>query len=252
MKTILFQIGPFTAYGYGLMIAVGVLFAFWLSMYRAKLAGLSDDTLFTMGIIGVIGGLIGAKLMYYIVELPEIIKDPSILLQFNEGFVVYGGLICGFLSPYVYARIKNYPFWQYLDITVSGVAAAQGFGRLGCFLAGCCYGIETDCVIGVVFPEGSLAPAGVKLMPTQVISSIGDFAIAAILIVAGRKLKKPGMVSGLYLVLYSIGRFAIEFLRNDPRGSVGAFSTSQFIAMFILLLGIIVMTVSSKKGREAR
>jgi len=247
MKSILFQIGPFTAYGYGLMIAVGVLAAFWISMYRAKLAGLDDDALFTMGIIGVIGGLLGAKLMYWIVELPEIIKDPSILLQFNEGFVVYGGLILGFLSPYVYARIKKYPFWKYLDITVAGVAIAQGFGRMGCFLAGCCYGKETECALGVVFPEGSLAPAGVKLIPVQLISSMGNFLIAVILIAAGRKLKRPGMVSGLYLVLYSIGRFAVEFLRNDPRGSVGILSTSQFIAVFTMAVGLAVMAACLRK-----
>ncbi len=248
MRSVLFQIGPFTAYGYGLMIAVGILSAFWISMYRAKKNGLDEDALFNLGIVGVIGGLIGAKLLYYIVELPDIIKDPSKIFPLSEGFVVYGGLIFGFLCPYVYAQMKKYPFWRYLDITVAGVAIAQGFGRIGCFLAGCCYGCETDSVIGVVFPEGSLAPAGVKLMPTQLISSVGDFLIGIILILAARKLKKPGMMSGLYLVLYSVGRFLIEFLRNDPRGSVGMLSTSQFIAVITLISGATVMTVSAKRN----
>lgn len=248
MHSVLFQIGPFTAYGYGLMIAVGILTAFWSSMYRAKRRGLDADALFNMGMIGLVGGLIGAKLLYYITELPAIIEDPSMLLNLSEGFVVYGGLIGGFLTPYIYARVKKYPFWSYLDITVAGVAAAQGFGRIGCFLAGCCYGRETDSIFGVVFPEGGLAPAGVKLIPTQLLSAAGDFLIAGILVLAAGKLKKPGMVSGLYLVMYSAGRFAIEFLRDDPRGSVGPLSTSQFIAIFILALGIALIE-QSRRGR---
>lgn len=248
MCSILFQIGPLTIYGYGLMIAVGVVFAFWLSMYRAKRQGLDDDVLFNMGVAGVIGGLIGAKLLYYITELPNIMQDRSILLNFSEGFVVYGGLIAGFLTPFFYAKIKKQPFWRYLDIAVAGVAAAQGFGRIGCFLAGCCYGRETEAFWGVVFPEGSLAPAGVALIPTQLISSAGDFIFAAILILAQRRAKQQGTVSGLYLILYSAGRFAVEFLRDDPRGNVGALSTSQFIAIFTLALGVLIV-LAARFGR---
>lgn len=248
MHSVLFRIGPFTAYGYGLMIAIGIVTAFWSSMYRAKRCGLDADGLFNMGIIGLVGGLIGAKLLYYITELPALAEDPSLLLNFNEGFVVYGGLIGGFAAPYIYAGVKKLPFWRYLDIAVAGVAAAQGFGRIGCFLAGCCYGRETDSIFGVVFPEGGLAPVGVKLIPTQLISSAGDFLIAGILVLAARRLKKSGMVSGLYLILYSAGRFAVEFLRDDPRGTVGPMSTSQFIAIFILALGIVIMELG-RRGR---
>ena len=249
MHSIIVQIGPFTVYSYGLMIAVGILTAFYTSIVRAKKRGMDADELFNMGLIGLAGGLIGAKLLYWITELPEIIRNPQLMLQLNEGFVVYGGLICGFLAPYVYARVKKLPFWSYLDLAVAGVAAAQGFGRIGCFLAGCCYGKETSGVFGVVFPEGSLAPAGVPLIPTQLISSAGDFAIALILYLAGKKERKPGVVSGLYLVLYSVGRFLIEFLRNDPRGTVGVLSTSQFIALFTLALGIAVMMFHLRGGQ---
>lgn len=247
MRSVLFQIGPLKIYGYGVMIAVGILTAFWMSMYRAKKQGLDEDALFNMGIVGIIGGLVGAKLLYYITELPAIAKDPSVLWRLSEGFVVYGGLIGGFLTPLVYAGIKKYPFWRYLDIAVAGVAAAQGFGRIGCFLAGCCYGRQTDACWGVVFPEGGLAPSGVALIPTQLISGAGDFLIAAVLILAGRKLKKEGEVSGLYLILYSAGRFAVEFLRDDPRGTVGFLSTSQFIAVFTLILGIGIIYVAEKR-----
>ncbi len=238
MHSVLFHIGPITAYSYGMMIAIGVIAAFWMSGYRAKKRGLNDDVMFNMGLVGIVGGIIGAKLLYYITVIPDIIKNPSILWNIQEGFVVYGGLICGFLCPFIYTKIKKYPFWRYLDIAVPAVAVGQGFGRIGCFLAGCCYGKETHGIWGVQFPDNSLAPAGISLIPTQLISSAGDFLIAFILILLSRKEKKAGTLSGIYLILYSVGRFAIEFLRDDPRGTVGVLSTSQFIAIFTCLLGV--------------
>lgn len=135
MHSILFSIGPFHVYGYGFMIAVGIICAFTIGCFLAKRSGLDDDALFSMGLVGIVGGIIGAKLLYYIVEFPSIIADPSILLNFGEGFVVYGGLIAGFLSPLIYTRIKKLSFLPYIDCAVPGVAFAQGCGRIGCFLA---------------------------------------------------------------------------------------------------------------------
>ena len=171
MHSILFSIGPFHVYGYGFMIAVGIICAFTIGCFLAKRSGLDDDALFSMGLVGIVGGIIGAKLLYYIVEFPSIIADPSILLNFGEGFVVYGGLIAGFLSPLIYTRIKKLSFLPYIDCAVPGVAFAQGCGRIGCFLAGCCYGKETSAWYGVTFPADCLAPAGVAYSNTAVFSS---------------------------------------------------------------------------------
>ena len=155
-------------------------------------------------------------------------------------------------------------FLDYFDIVMPEVALAQAFGRIGCFLAGCCYGRPTDSVFGVVFPEDSLAPAGIKLIPTQLISAVGDFAIAIILIILAdvvfKKAKESslkaktgfGMVSGdigcIYMFLYGIGRFLVEFLRNDVRGTVGNLSTSQFISLFIVAGSIILYVINHKKA----
>ena len=261
MRSILFSIGPLHVYGYGFMIAIGVICAFAIGCALAKRSGLDDDALFSMGLVGIVGGIIGAKLLYYIVEFPSVLADPSILLNFGEGFVVYGGLIAGFLSPLIYTTMKKLPFLPYLDCAVPGVAFAQGCGRIGCFLAGCCYGRETSAWYGVTFPADSLAPAGVALIPTQLISAAGDFLFALILFVLQRKLyyncqkdqqtlnekTGAGTVTAVYLMLYAVGRFAIEFLRNDPRGSVGVLSTSQFIAIFMFAAGATLLGVSMKK-----
>lgn len=99
MHSILFSIGPFHVYGYGFMIAVGIICAFTIGCFLAKRSGLDDDALFSMGLVGIVGGIIGAKLLYYIVEFPSIIADPSILLNFGEGFVVYGRPDCRLFKP---------------------------------------------------------------------------------------------------------------------------------------------------------
>ena len=129
---------------------------------------------------------------------------------------------------------------EYFDLCSASIALAQGFGRIGCFLAGCCYGRETTSSLGVVFPEGSLAPAGVKVLPTQLFSSAGDFGIMFVLLWHYHHRKKVGDTGFLYMLLYGIGRFGIEFLRNDNRGEVGIFSTSQFISLFIIAAAILL------------
>ena len=105
-------------------------------------------------------------------------------------------------------------------------------------MAGCCYGAETTLPIGVEFPEGSLAPAGIHVHPTQIYSSVFDFLLGFFLLYYSKGERQRGKVMGLYLIIYSVGRFLVEFLRNDPRGSIGVLSTSQFIAIFTLALGI--------------
>lgn len=262
MHSILFSIGPFHVYGYGFMIAVGIICAFTIGCFLAKRSGLDDDALFSMGLVGIVGGIIGAKLLYYIVEFPSIIADPSILLNFGEGFVVYGGLIAGFLSPLIYTRIKKLSFLPYIDCAVPGVAFAQGCGRIGCFLAGCCYGRETTSHFGVVFPASSQAPAGVSLIPTQLISAGANFINMIILLViaynfsytvAKNKGKNKSLPAGgigyIYMILYGIGRFLIEFLRNDYRGEVGFLSTSQFISIFFVICGAGLLLFSVRKHR---
>lgn len=248
----LFSIGPVSFYSYGLMIALGIIAAVWAASVRAKNRGMDPDHIFNIALIGVIAGVIGAKLTYYVVELPAIIKDPSILLDFSNGFVLYGGVIIGILAAYVYCRIKKKPFMPYMDLAVPSIPLAQGFGRIGCFLAGCCYGKESHAWYAVTFPESGLAPSGVSLIPTQLISSIGDLLLAAFLFWYTRKGKKrmEGIPVILYLILYSVGRFFVEFLRNDPRGSVGPFSTSQFIAIFVVIfaVGWLIIMLKEKKA----
>lgn len=237
MYNVLLKIGPVVVHGYGLMIAIGVICALLVADRRARSRGLNADFVFSMGMVAIVAGFAGAKLLYCIIEYKAFLSNPWNTLA-SGGFVVYGGLICGVLAAMQMCRSKKASFLQYFDLTAPSIALAQGFGRIGCFLAGCCYGRETNSFLGVVFPHSAIAPSGVHLLPTQLFSSAGDFAIAAILLLYARKDHRAGKVGALYLVLYSVGRFTIEFFRSDARGAVGALSTSQFISIFTLALGL--------------
>ncbi|MCI5510035.1 MAG: prolipoprotein diacylglyceryl transferase [Eubacterium sp.] len=248
MKNELFSLGPFTVYGYGLMIAIGILVAYVTAEYRAKKHGLDPDKIFYLVIWAVVGGFAGAKVLYFLTRLKDIMENPRVLLDLADGFVVYGGIIGGIFSAMAYCKIKKMPFLKYFDLVMPSVALAQGFGRIGCFLAGCCYGRETDSALGIVFHNSSYAPNDVKLLPTQLISSGLDFLLCAVLILLDRKKKGDGQIAGAYLVLYSIGRFILEFYRGDLiRGNVGALTTSQFIAIFVAMAGVVMIAV--RNGR---
>lgn len=248
MKNELFSVGPFTVYGYGLMIAIGIIAAYLTGEYRAKKYKLDADKVFYIVIWAVVGGLLGAKILYMITQIKEIIANPKLLLDVTDGFVVYGGIIGGILSAMLYCRIKKLPFLKYFDLLIPSVALAQGFGRIGCFLAGCCYGKETQSAIGITFHDSAYAPNGVSLLPTQLISSGLNFLHFFVLVWLTKRKKGDGQIAGLYLVFYSVGRFILEFFRGDLiRGSVGSLSTSQFIAIFICLAGVILIAVRNGK-----
>lgn len=259
MKTDLFKIGGLTVHGYGFMIALGFILAMILGEYRAKKLGLKDESVIDIAIIAGLTGFAGAKLLFIIVEFDSFIKNPKEVLG-SSGFVVYGGIIAGVLCSMLYCKIKKINFLEYFDLIMPEIALAQGFGRIGCYLAGCCYGRVTDSAFGVIFPAGSQAPAGVKLIPTQLISAGANIIHMIILIAVAhfigytirkkdvRKLVLPaGGIGYLYMILYGIGRFLIEFLRNDYRGEIGILSTSQFISIFFIAAGVVLLIIGKKK-----
>jgi phosphatidylglycerol---prolipoprotein diacylglyceryl transferase len=244
----LLKIGNISVHSYGFFMAVGIAVALFMGVYRGKRKGISEDVIIDIAFYGIIGGLLGAKLLYLVTELPNLLQKPSSIIgMLTSGFVVYGAILGGILGAFIYCKIKGHDFLKYFDLLVPSLATAQGIGRLGCLMAGCCYGRETTSIIGIVFSHSYYAPNGIKLYPTQLISSLGDFLIAVVLVLYARKERKNGSIAGVYLMLYSIGRFLIEFLRNDPRGSIGFLSTSQFICIFIFIGGIILLNKNKIK-----
>ncbi|MBO7364795.1 MAG: prolipoprotein diacylglyceryl transferase [Lachnospiraceae bacterium] len=241
----IFSIGSVTVYGYGLMIALGIILIFIIFLRLAPKYGLDPDIYFNGGVIGVITGLIGAKVMYWIIELDEVIKDPSMLLRLDGGFVVYGGLIVGITVPIIYiCGMKKLPILPAFDIAAMLIPFGQGFGRIGCLLSGCCYGrpVPEGAWYGITFPAGADAPAGIPLYPTQIMSFVFDFLLCAFLFYRMDRNKFRGQNLALYMIIYSVGRFIVEFFRGDDRGDYlfGVLSPSQAISIVTLVGGIIV------------
>ena len=176
MAVDLVSIGRFTIHGYGLMIGLGFVVAVLLACKKATAKGFSADHLTNIAMWVLVIGFLGGKILFTIVNFSAFLANPMAVLS-SEGFVVYGGVITGVASIFVYCKIKKIETFEYLDLIGTYVPLVQAFGRIGCFCAGCCYGKRTDSWIGVVFPEGSFAPAGVKVYPTQIFMAVGDLLI---------------------------------------------------------------------------
>ena len=232
----LLTIGNFTIHGYGLMIGIGIIAAYLMTEHLAKKKGLDPDPVFSLLVFGVLGGIVGAKLLYYITVFDEIIKDPSILLNVADGFVVYGGIIGGIAAGYGVCRVKKLIFGNIWIVRHHRLPLRRALAGLAAFLPAAATEWKQRAGVRLPLQIHSLRPMG-PLVPTQIFSSVFDFAHFVVLYFISRRSKVDGLTSALYLIIYGVGRFIIEFFRGDLiRGSVGALSTSQFISIFYCCL----------------
>ena len=232
---------------FGTMMLIGMLAAFLLLWRTRRIIPFTEDDLLSGALWAIILGFIGAKLLFWIVEFDQVLADPAFLAAtLREGFVFYGALIGGVLGVFICSRRKKLPFLAYIDLFAPSLVLAHAFGRIGCFMAGCCYGCPTDGFLGVVFPANSAAPAGISLLPTQLFESAFLFILTIVLVWLLKKRRTFGTVTGWYLVLYGVWRFFIEFYRSDDRGAVGLLSTSQFIGIFMVAAGAVLLILIAK------
>jgi phosphatidylglycerol---prolipoprotein diacylglyceryl transferase len=236
MHPILFSIGPFTLKTYGLLVAIAFAVSVYLAWKQARREGVDSDTFLDMTVWIVLGGILGARLLYVLVSWHEFSDAPlDIFKIWQGGLVFYGGLIMAILAVILYCRKKKLSVWHLLDICAPYAALGHAIGRLGCFMNGCCYGSE-HATWGVVFP--SLGD-NIAHLPTQLIESGANIVLFLGLIVFRSQRRFTGQLVWLYVLGYATLRFGLEFLRGDEiRGSV-VFSwlhTSQFIA--VLAMGL--------------
>lgn len=251
MRPVLFSLFGLNIYGYGTMIAIGIISAFVLLHFRAPKRGYDEDSLLNMTILAIILGVIGGKLVFIITVLGDVVSNPSLIFKnISNGFVFYGAVAAGILGVFIYCRRKKWNLLRTLDLAAPCVSLAQGFGRIGCFLAGCCYGKPTTLPIGVKFLSSSLGPSDTYVLPTEIFSSIFDFLLTIFLLWFDKKERKDGRVFSMYIMLYAVGRFIIEIFRGDPRGNVGFLSTSQFIAIIALVFGLFVYNKDKLKHHD--
>src|SRR5215470_8594054 len=261
----LFELGPLTLYTYGVLLAAAYLVGLKLAMVRAKTRGLDANRVLDLGIYIIISALLGAKLLLLVTDYRTFAANPRELLTLaRSGGVFYGGLILAVAVALFYIRRIGLPLWTTCDVFAPGIALGHVIGRFGCLFAGCCYGKPTTRPWGITFTDPYAAsyvgtPLGIPLHPTQLYEAGAELIILIVLLVTERKGRPyPGRTFWLYMLLYAISRFIIEFYRGDDRGTVGMFSTSQFISIVLAPLAIVmlvylsrVMTPEPKRARKA-
>jgi phosphatidylglycerol:prolipoprotein diacylglycerol transferase len=253
----LFSLGPVTVYTYGVLLAASYLLGLRLAMSRAKARGLDSNRVLDLGIYIIIAALVGAKLLLLVVDFDQFRSSPGDLLSLaRSGGVFYGGLILAVAVAFWYIWKHKLPFWTTCDVFAPGIALGHVTGRLGCLAAGCCYGKPTDMPWAIIFNNPAAAanvgtPLGIPLHPTQVYEAGAELLILLLLLGTERRGRRfAGRTFWLYMLLYAISRFVIEFYRGDPRGMVMGLSTSQFISVVLAPLSIVMLIWLSKKGPE--
>ncbi|HEX8816306.1 MAG TPA: prolipoprotein diacylglyceryl transferase [Terriglobales bacterium] len=244
----LIHYGHFFLPTYGLLVSIGVLSGLWISVRNAEKQGIDPEHAWNFGILIVLAGILGAKILYiindwsYYAEHPREIFTVSTL---QAGGVFSGGLLAALMAAAWYIRRHNMPALATMDAFAPGLAFGHAIGRLGCFAAGCCYGKPTSHIWGVTFTNPvanyySQTPLHEPLEPTQLFEFAVELANFFILMWMLKRKKFDGQVFGAYLFLYGVARFFLEFLRGDPgRGSVfgGLMTGTQLISIGLVVLG---------------
>ena len=235
----LFQVGPLTVYSYGVLMGMGTLLAVVWPVRLAHKDGIPIAKAEGLGLVIVLSAVIGSKLLTAF-DYPEFYSGDWDRVM-DRGGVFYGGFLLAVLTSAIYMRLTHLPGWRFADCIAPGLALAQGLGRIGCFLAGCCWGRETDLPIGVIFTSDLAhqitgVPLHLKVHPTQLYEAgIALLAIPFLLWLRTRK-SFDGQVVLTYVLYYSVARFFLEFFRGDPRGYYfnDSLSTSQLISLVII------------------
>jgi phosphatidylglycerol:prolipoprotein diacylglycerol transferase len=242
------SIGPVTVYTYGVLLAAAYLLGLKLAMVRAKSRGLDQTRVLDLGIYIIISALVGAKLLLLVTDFRSFVAAPSELLSLaRSGGVFYGGLILAVAVALWYIRRIGLPLWTTCDVFAPGIALGHVVGRFGCFFAGCCYGKPTTVPWAITFRDPYAAanvgtPLNIPLHPTQLYEAGAEALILVLLLATESRGKRyPGRTFWLYMLLYAISRYIIEIFRDDPRGTVGMFSTSQFISIILAPLAIVML-----------
>ena len=262
MHDILFRINDrFAIHSYGVMAMIGFLSALFVARWRARRAGLLPDEVTDICVWALLAGIVGSRIAY-ILQNTDYFFDSrrpgwsifDLVKIWQGGLVFYGGLIGALAVTLLLLRAKRLKMLPVLDVLAPSLALGHAFGRIGCYLHGCCYGVpvHAGAWYGCVFPRNALPylsdreaplyiPPGTPLWPTQLVSSFDLFCIFIILSLFFRHQRRSGEVLALYLILYSVERFIVEFFRGDTH-LPGQLSQAQWISIGIFIAGAALMT----------
>jgi phosphatidylglycerol---prolipoprotein diacylglyceryl transferase len=254
MHPVLFEFGSFTIYTYGFCIALGAILGFTYMVRQGKKRfNLTFDQCNTLFILLVAAGVVGGK-FFIIFEDPSLyLSHPQKLLS-GSGFVFYGSLLFAIPTMLWYFRKHKIPTLAMLDVMAAVTCIVHGFGRIGCFMAGCCYGLPTDSFVGVIFsdPVCQAQPLNTPLHPTQLYEAGFIFSILITVLILSQHKKFHGQLFLIYLIAYATGRGILELFRGDlDRGFIiqNIISNSQFISMIIIGVAVYFYVKLNRKAK---
>ena len=251
MHQICFHIGSRPIYWYGVMVALGFLLATahwsWLARRRGLPPGFGSNLAFFI----MLSGILGARVAYVLANLSYFAQHPLHVFRVDEGgLIFYGGFFGALAAVIVMARVQKIPVWTLGDLAITGVPIGHAAGRIGCFLNGCCFGLPTDCPLGVRFPAGSppdLMHPGTTLHPVQLYETAGNLALYGLLLWFYLRGRRSGATVALYFILYPLLRFSMEFFRGDERLHGMGLTFAQLVSAILLVAGLIIMILRYDK-----
>jgi phosphatidylglycerol---prolipoprotein diacylglyceryl transferase len=245
---VLFRIGSLDITSFGVMVALGALAGLWVFRRELARAGLPDAAL-DAAVYGLVGGLVGAKLLYVFEHRAEGAFFSLVLDR--GGMSWFGGFVGGLLAGYGTIRANRWPLVPVLSAATPALAVGQMLGRIGCFLVGDDYGHATDLPWGVAFPRG-LPPTNERVHPTQLYEAAFLVVLAWILMRWRRRGLDDRKVLGRYFVIAGLFRFALEFLRVNTRVA-GPLTVAHIFSALVAALGLIILAApQTKSGSGAR
>ena len=241
MLPVLFRIGSFDITSFGALVALGALAGLWVFRRELSRSGLPDAAV-DAGVYGLVGGLLGAKLLYVV----EHLGDGTFWSLFLDrgGMSWFGGFVGGLLAGYATIRPKRWPMLAVLSAATLALAVGQLLGRIGCFLVGDDYGSPTSLPWGVAFPRG-LPPTNARVHPTQIYEAIFLGGLAWALIRWRRRGLSDRTVLGRYFVFAGGFRFLLEFVRVNTRVA-GPLTVAHFFSLGVVLLGVGILSTGGR------
>ena len=255
MHPILFKIDGITIYTYGVIMAIAFITGYFYMLYLARVSGQDVEFYQNLFFWIMIVGILGAKLLYIIVEWRSVFAEISFknfISCLRGGLVWYGGVVANLVFVYFYCRKYKKSFARVADTLASPTAVGLAIGRWGCLMAGCCYGKPTNLPWAIVYPDHPIhhPMAGIPVHPSPLYESFGAFIIALVCYEVFRRSKREGVPAILLFLLYGVLRFFLEFFRGDPeRGFIipGKLSTSQFVSLIVVPVSIYLLIRQLKK-----
>jgi len=257
----LLELGPLTFHTYGLFLAIAFIAGIWITSRNARKEGIDADSVWNMGLVILCATLVGSKLLLLITDFSYYAANPREIFSLStlrSMGVYYGGMLLALGAAAWYVR-KRRLSWKLSDCVAPGIALGQAIGRLGCLMAGCCYGAPTNVPWAIRFrdiyaAENMGTPLNIPLHPTQIYESLGTFLLFIFLTWRLTRRHVTGQVLLEYIGLYAVLRFVIEFFRADDRGDVfnGLLSTSQFIAVITFAAAVVIYFYLRRRGDESK